>query len=242
MPCSAWTTWSPGDRVLTSWMNLSARRGRRRGGARLWPAAPPAVSPRAGGGGAAEPVAQQVVLAQDVEGGSDEAALKRQDGDPRHRDPGEVSGVVDARDRVEAVVGQDLLQALGRAFAIGGEERPGAGGHQLAQVADDGVEQVVRAVGTLGREVACRAAAEVADGGYAGGPGRGRAEGRELPGRAGVRQPGEILLVDVELLGRQRAGGDGAEGRAGGGRRGGGLGGVAGPRGPGPCVRPGPGG
>ena len=52
------------DRAPMSWMNLSARLRLRRAAAR-------------------QPVAQQVVLAEDVDRRRDEAALERQDGDGR---------------------------------------------------------------------------------------------------------------------------------------------------------------
>ena len=179
-------------------MNLSARRARR-------------------AAAVGQPVAQKVVLAQHMEAGGGEAAVQRQHGDPGHPDPVHLGPALDPGQRVEAVVGQHLLQPLRRALAVGGEQRLGAGPGECPQMRHDGVEQVDRAVGALGRELARRVPTQVADGRDPGGPGRRHAEGRELPAGMRLGEPAEALLVEIEHVRRQRPVGGSTE--AGGGLR-----------------------
>ena len=100
-----------------------------------------------------QPVAQQIALADHVDGGCLEAALDRQDGDGRSGHLRYVGPTLDPGQAIEAVVGQDLPQPLGRTLAVGRDQRPLAQGDQLIKIGHDGIEEIERAVGALGREI-----------------------------------------------------------------------------------------
>ena len=160
-------------------------------------------------------VAQQVALADDVDRRRPEAALDRQDGDGGGRDLGHLRPALDSGQPIEPVVRQDLAQPLGRALAVGGDQRPFARRHQLVEIAHDRIEQVDRPVGALGREVARGSATQILDPRDPGRRPRRRAEMREFePGAAGELAL-DPTLVEIEQLGRQRTVGCGAEAGAG---------------------------
>ena len=81
---------------------------------------------------------------------------------PATATPARSAALSTRRERVEAVVGQDLLQPLGRALAVGGEQRPVPAATSSRRWPTMASNRLMRAVGALGREVARRAAAEVA--------------------------------------------------------------------------------
>ena len=163
-------------------------------------------------GGRGQPVAQEVALADHVDGRCLEAALERQDGDGGAGHLGHLRPALDPGQPVEAVIGQHLAQPLGRALAVGRDQRPLAGGDQLVEIGHDRVEQVERAVGALGREVARRPAAQILDPGDAGRRPRRRAERSRTRARVAARELAlDPALVEIEQLGRQRAVGCGTE-------------------------------
>ena len=194
MPCSAWTTWSPSPSAAMPRDELVGALAACAG--RAATAGRPADPARPGR----------------CDAGGREAVLERQHGDARRRAaPAHLGQRLDRRQPVEAVVGQHLRQPLQRALAVGGEERPLVRFARALQMRDDGVEQVDRAVGPLGGEVARRPAAQIRTaaippGGRGGGPKVEKCQPAVL-----LDRPLEALLVEIEQLRRQRPVGGRAE-------------------------------
>ena len=143
MPWSAWTTRSPGDEV-----------GRL--GDELVEVAPPPRSPR-------QTVAEDVLLAEKDERVGREALFERQYREPdrRPRQCRERAAVGDAAQIGNSALAQHAEEALGRAFAKGGDCGLMAGFALGFEVVAYRLEQRHFRVGALSGEIAHRAGAGV---------------------------------------------------------------------------------
>ncbi len=160
---------------------------------------------------AGQPLAQQVLLADQAEPRGQGTGLERQHGQV-HGTLDQLVQPLDAQGRLEVVIDQHLGQPVRGTAAIDRDDRALAFGLERVQVLGDRLEQVDLPIGALEREIAAGAALEVDDPGDARRRhGRGL-EDRAEPGGVALQQRVDGLLVEIERVRRQGAVGQGAKG------------------------------